>query len=524
MPTAWVVRADGGRYADHFVAGGYAGTGCLDVSSASDRDDLWHRYEQAHPEHNARQIGVQVGQIAAFLFDMREGDYVITPEADTEWLRLGQVVGPCASSPGKDGCPYQNRRPVAWAVQRLKRHDLSASLQNTLGSLLAVFEAGHVKEFLASVEKDEQIETDPDSGVEIERDDPYQHTTEHPFDPSKIKVRTIPVVVSQLISRIQHDEIDLAPEFQRAIGIWNNERKSRLIESLLLRIPIPVFYVAANKDDEWQVVDGVQRISTINDFVTGKFALNRLEYREDFNGKRHDTLPRAMRRRIDETQLVINVIEPGTPPEVMFNIFRRINTGGMPLKGQEIRHALNPGPVRDFLKLLAESNEFISATDGSVNPKRMADRECVLRFLAFHMQPWENYAVNSLDNHLTSAMRELNRMPQVRRNSLAADFRATMRAAQRIFGDDAFRKRRHPNDNRNPISMPLFEAWSVQLARCSPHQIDRLAARRDDVRNKFMVLMNDDEKFYNAISYSTGTPQRILVRFAAIRDLVQGIL
>ena len=129
-------------------------------------------------------------------------------------------------------------------------------------------------------------------------------------------------------------------------GIWDNQRKSRLIESLLLRIPIPVFYVAANEDEKWAVVDGLQRISSIHDYVTGVFPLKRLEYREEFNGQRYDLLPRAMQRRISETQLVVNVIEPGTPPEVMFNIFRRINTGGMTLNGQEIRHALHPGPVR----------------------------------------------------------------------------------------------------------------------------------------------------------------------------------
>ena len=375
-----------------------------------------------------------------------------------------------------------------------------------------------------SVEKNDRIEADPDSGVEIERDDPHGDTTERPFDPSRIKVRTVQVVVNQLVSRIQHGEIDLAPDFQLRSGIWNQEQKSRLIESLLLRIPIPVFYVAANEKEEWSVVDGVQRISTIHDFVNGQFPLTRLEYRTEFNGKRHDALPRGMQRRIDETQLVVNVIEPGTPPEIMFNIFRRIYTGGMPLKGQEIRHVLNPGPVRDYLKLLAESDDFIVATDRSVNASRMADRECVLRFLAFHLNPWEEYASSSLDSHLATTMREINKMPADRRDSLSADFGAAMRAAKRIFGNDAFRKRRHPHDSRNPISMPLFEAWSVQLARCSPEQIDRLTALRQEVRMRFMTLVNDDPQFYNAISYSTGTPQRIRKRFAAVRDLVQGLL
>ena len=364
---------------------------------------------------------------------------------------------------------------------------------------------------------------DSDDGVEEEREDP-QAVIEHPFDPSKIRVHTIQAVVGQLMTRIEHDEIDLAPDFQRMSGIWNAEKKSRLIESLLLRIPIPVFYVAADEEDKWAVVDGVQRLSTIRDYVTGRFPLSRLEYRNEFDGRRHDDLPRAMQRRISETQFIVNVIQSGTPPEVMFNIFRRINTGGTPLKGQEIRHALNPGPVRDYLRQLAESDAFVRATDGSINPKRMDDRACVLRFLAFHMTPWEEYKGNSLDRYLDDAMKSINKAGHDRRRGLAEDFRKAMRAAADIFGDDAFRKRDVPSGRRRQINMPLFEAWSVQLARCSQEQIHRLVERRAAVRERFMALLNQDQEFEQAISSSTGTPRRIRKRFAAIRDLVQEVV
>ena len=217
-----------------------------------------------------------------------------------------------------------------------------------------------------------------EDGLEVELDDPQEEIT-HPFNPEKIKIRSGRLLVGQLASRIAHNEIDLAPDFQRMRGIWNIQRKSRLIESLMLKIPIPVFYVAADRRDNWSVVDGIQRMTSINDYVTGEFALDKLEYLTDLNRKRYADLSRPMRRRIDETELVVNVIEPGTPPEVMFNVFLRINTGGMTLNGQEIRHALHPGPVREYLKRLAESDEFIKATNGSVKPDRMADRECVLR-------------------------------------------------------------------------------------------------------------------------------------------------
>ena len=354
--------------------------------------------------------------MAAFHLDMREGDYVITPTDDTEWLRYGRVTGATVYAAADDGYGFPNRRSVDWATTPLRRHDLSESLQKTLGSLRTVFAVRQREEFLAAIGQPDPAsdradvsppdvigvepedptsntvepapdpaacdEVDPETGMVVERDDPEPGAVERPFDPARIRIHTVQIVVDQLMSRIQYGEIDLAPDFQRMPGIWHAEGKSRLIESLLLRIPIPVFYVAADEDENWAVVDGLQRLSTIRDYVTGRFPLTRLEYRGELDGRRYDELPRAMQRQISETQFIVNVIEPGTPPEVMFNIFRRINTGGVPLNGHEIRHALNPGPVREYLKALARSTEFVYATNGSIKPNRMADRECVLRFLS----------------------------------------------------------------------------------------------------------------------------------------------
>ena len=357
-----------------------------------------------------------------------------------------------------------------------------------------------------------------DDGLEVEREDTQEEIT-HPFNPEKIKIRTTNILIGQLVLRIEYKEIDLAPDFQRMSGIWNHRRKSRLIESLLLSIPIPVFYVAADEEDNWSVVDGIQRMTTINDYVVGKFALGQLEYLTHLNGRKHDQLPRPMQRRINETQLVVNVIEPGTPDEVMFNVFLRINTGGMTLNGQEIRHALNPGPVRNYLKKLAESKEFTTATNDSVKSTRMGDRECVLRFLAFHMEPWENYAANDLDGYLGHAMKKVNEMRSEDRDALAEDFKKAMCAGFDIFGEEAFRKPRGENNRRRPVSRALFDSWGVQLARCSPEQIAILIERREDVQERFKLLTEDAE-FNNVISASTGTPARVRRRFQAIKDLV----
>ncbi len=363
------------------------------------------------------------------------------------------------------------------------------------------------------------IESDPDSGLETEKDD-LEIKIERPFDPEKIKVRTTNIVVELLVSRLSYKEIDLEPDFQR-LSVWNERQRCQLIESLLLRIPIPVFYVAADEQENWAVVDGVQRMSTIYDYVKDEFPLKQLEYLSQFEVRKYSELPRPMQRRIVETQLVVNIIDPSTPEDVMFNIFRRINTGGVKLNGQEIRNALYRGPIRQYLKELAESEEFLLATDRSIKKNRMADRECVLRFLAFYIGRWEDYDASKLDNILNRTMTKINEMTPEQRDAISEDFKKAMSVARIIFGKNAFRRRYKRDDfRRPPVSKALFEAWSVQLARCSPEQIKSLRKKREEVNDRFITLMNEDNEFDNAISYSTGLPERVKKRFSTIEKLV----
>ena len=523
-PTVWVVRADSDEQVDRFAAEGYTGIGWFDLSNLHSPEEIWDKWKKEHT-HGGSKV---VGQLKSFRFEMQKDDYVITPSANGEFLRYGRITGPCEPSLPTNDESILNRRKVEWAKTTIPKAALNESLKRTLRSDPTVFEVRQIAEVLRAIEaidkSNSNIAEESDvSGLERELEDSNQELPRAPFDPSQIKIQTVPVLVAQLVARLDHDEIDLSPEFQRKVGIWDKERRSRLIESLLLRIPIPLFYVAADGEDNWTVVDGVQRISTVYDYVKNEFPLTRLEYREDLDGKFHSQLPRPMQRRISETQLIINVIQPGTPPEVMFNIFNRINTLGMPLTNQEIRNALVRGPVRKYLKRLAESDEFLRATAGSVNSKRMSDRECVLRFLAFHIMPWEDYKARSLDEHLLKTMNTVNNMSREDRVSVESDFRKAMVAAERIFGRNAFRKLRL-DGRRSPINKTLLEVWSVHLARCSSKQIDDLVAKKHEVWYEFATLMSVNSEFDRSISYSTSSRENIVTRFVAIQELIKELL
>ena len=365
----------------------------------------------------------------------------------------------------------------------------------------------------------EQVE----DGVEVEGED-ESLPIEHPFNPEKISIATKSPTIDLIVSRIEEKEIDLEPDFQRE-QMWSHLRKSRLIESLLLRVPIPAFYVAADEEDHWKVVDGIQRLSSINSYIHNAFVLRKLEYLGDFERKRYKDLPRAMQRRIKETELVVNVISPSTPVEVMFNIFLRINTGGVPLNPQEIRNALTPPDVRAYLKRLAQSDEFLKATGHSIRSNRMADRECVLRFLAFYIDHWRSYSTGNTDlnAYLTDAMRKISEITPKERSRLAEAFKRAMDAGFRIFGQDTFR-RRGSSSRRSAVNKALLETWGVALANCSREEIDILVSKKDTIRKESVRLMSEDDDFVAAISYSTGNQKRVEKRFSAVGNLVRSML
>jgi hypothetical protein len=370
------------------------------------------------------------------------------------------------------------------------------------------------------------------SGVEKERqEDERTDQTEilQPYDPDLIDVVTKTPTVDLLLSRLRHGRMDLAPDFQRKAGIWTDVAQSRLIESLLLRIPLPTLYASEAAEERWLVVDGIQRLTSIARFVEpsvvsgGPLKLQRLEYLKQYEGQTFTDLPGRLQTRIRETELVLHLIRLGTPDEVKYNIFARINTGGAPLSAQELRHALIPGPAREELKTLARSPSFINATTGSVRDDRMADREMVLRFVAFYTNPVENYSSQDFDQFLRATMVSYNKLSEQERTNLAALFFEVMKTAQAIFGGHAFRKVSRYNSGRYPINKALFETVSVNLAKLSAIERGILNERRTQVMKAYAVIM-DDYNFERSISQGTADPQKVRYRFNSIDRLFRAVL
>lgn len=362
--------------------------------------------------------------------------------------------------------------------------------------------------------------------------DPEERTREDgdkindPFDPDQIDIVTKQMTVDLLLSRLRRRVLDLAPDFQRKAGIWTDGRQSQLIESLLLKIPVPTFYAAETDTDEsWEMVDGIQRLTAIARFIEpelvgdGPLVLKDLQYLSQLNGCSYEKLSGGLKTRLHETQFTVNVIGHRTPPKVKFNIFARINTGGLPLTYQELRHALIPGTARELLKDMSQQPSFLTSTQGSVSDARMSDREMVLRFLAFVMIDPSDYRANDLDEFLREAMEDLNDLPAERVAGLRDSFDHAMLASERIFENHAFRKQFRDQSGRRPINKALFETVSVNLAHRTDAQVARLTERRHEVNEAFIELLEDPE-FERSISVGTGDRRKVRYRFSAIDSLL----
>ena len=341
-----------------------------------------------------------------------------------------------------------------------------------------------------------------------------------PFDPSKIDIKMDKITIASIIRRIENDELEFDSSFQRKAGLWNKKQKSQLIESIFLKIPLPAFYFDASDDDRWQIIDGLQRIGTIKEYVVDQsFALTGMEFLKDLNGCKFDQLPRALQRRIEETNLNAYLVNPSTPKNVKFNIFKRINTGGLILEPQEIRNALYQGQASMFLLKMSQSTEFRKATDYSIKPDRMLDREFCLRFVCFtQLDVEKEYTV--LDEFLNKGMEYLSVADENTLSQVYFEFEYVMKVSNELFGKFAFR-RLNTEERRGPVNKSLFEAWSLIILGLGDNDINILKNQKEILRKKFTTLC-DDYDFQNTIRASDKTS--VKSRISRIQNMVNELL
>ena len=356
----------------------------------------------------------------------------------------------------------------------------------------------------------------PDDSEQIEGlDSEGRPWGDYPLD--EMLIRSDNRTIHDVIRRIDQGRYVMDPDFQRDF-IWPEDKQSKLIESVIMRIPLPVFYLAEDDEGRVVVVDGLQRLSTFDRFVKNNLKL-RLVDRSDLHGKSFSELPPKYQNRVEDCNLIFYVIDSKVPERARLDIFERVN-GGVPLTRQQMRNSLFMGRATRFLKEETQTEAFLRATGGSLRTSTMRDREFVNRFCAFRILTAEGYRRDDMDEFLAECLRNMNRRPDDELADLSSAFRRGLENNFLLFERHAFRKHTRDQDRRGVLNASLWDVMSTGLSRYSRGQVE---AQAEPLREAFYLLL-EDEAFNTAITYGPNDPRKVRHRFEASGNMIEEIL
>ncbi len=333
---------------------------------------------------------------------------------------------------------------------------------------------------------------------------------------------TIDYNLESLTQLITKRVIDLSPKYQRRFR-WDDLRKSKLIESFLMSVPVPPIFL--NEDDfgKYSVIDGKQRLSAINEFISGILSLTGLSVFKDLNELNFFDLPIEFQNSIKiRATIRAVIILRQSDKDIKYEVFQRLNTGGVRLNAQEIRNSAFPGILNDKIIELSENRLFhkmlgIKSKTKSKIYQEMKDAEMVLRFFALK-DLWENYP-GGLKRILDSYMDDNKNMDSIKVQHLAGDFLETLEKVQIIFGAEGCFRRWIPQKYKwkQQISVPLFDA---QMLACYEKDQQLIADSKNQILEEFKQLFTNDNTFIESIESSTATPNRFLYRVSKVNEII----
>lgn len=360
--------------------------------------------------------------------------------------------------------------------------------------------------------------------IDIEPEDNSIEDIHGPFDPNAIDVDISVVNLGSLLEQLEYNEIDLQPEFQRESDVWTQVKKSRLIESVLLGLPLPSFYFSEDPEtNKLLVVDGLQRLCAFSDFcITKKLKLKGMQFLTALEGWTYDKLDRTQIRRIKSLKVTLNTLRKNTPQRVKLVIFQRVNTAGVPLTPQEMRNALYQKKATDLLKGMAKLDSFRKATGGKIPSKRMTDCDFANRFVAFYLYRKE-YDGN-LDEFMGDALENINKMSQKEIDSIHDTFDRSMTICYRLLGNTAFKR----PDPQKPNSFlktnkAIFEVLSVSIAQLSENEQEILVQRKARFQNEIYSLFKNED-FIKSITSGTAKTPQVEYRHTKVQQLIKQVI
>ena len=337
---------------------------------------------------------------------------------------------------------------------------------------------------------------------------------DYPID--DLLIRNEHRTVQDVIRRIDQGNYVMDPDFQRDF-IWSKDKQSKLIESVIMRIPLPVFYMAENDDGRIVVVDGLQRLSTFRQFVKDELRLH-LPDRTELNGKRFSDLPSKLQNRVDDCNLIFYTIDSKVPERARLDIFDRVNSGEA-LSRQQMRNSLFMGQATRFLKDEAASDVFLAATGRSLNTKTMRDREFINRFCAFQLLHLDEYR-GDMDDFLAKCLKKMNRMEESLLSQLSSEFHRGLTNNLALFDRHAFRKHEPGQERRGILNASLWDVMSTGLSHYTEEQVEAVATPLCEA----IYLLFEVEEFNTAITYGPNDSKKVRIRFVMTQEIVKEVL
>jgi len=319
--------------------------------------------------------------------------------------------------------------------------------------------------------------------------------------------------VRELVELWNDGEIIPQPHYQRGY-VWKPGTKRRFVESILMRLPIPVVYLSETNDGKYEVIDGQQRLTTIKLFVENSFTLSGLHVLGELNGKYFKDLEKATQRQLKSYQITARVLESSCPPDLKFDMFERLNTGSVQLNKQELRNCICRGGFNEMLKELASSAEFLSAMGWAQPNERMKGEELILRFFVFRYISIET--ISNYEKSLTGYMRDNVNMSEDRMHGHKKDFKLALKNCVTVFGDQPFRMWKKAIGDKDAngcwesqLSSTVFEVLMTGLA-C--YESNKIVPNADTIKDGFIHLVASDQRMFDSMKWGTNTPEKMRYR------------
>lgn len=371
-----------------------------------------------------------------------------------------------------------------------------------------------------------------DEDVDLSFDDENDEEVLIPQKENQIITSSGDLEIYSLHNKKIRGRLVLQPDFQRQY-VWDAAKASKLIESAILNIPLPIIYLSEEQDGKEYVIDGQQRLTSFFSFIDGtfpdgkQFKLSGLNVYSELNGKKFSELSEELQDKVRYYKIRAITFQKGSSENLKFEIFERLNTGSVQLNDQELRNCLYRGKFNVALKEMAVDPDFMYICGLKSPDKRMKDKELVLRFSAFYHKTYLNYKA-PIRNFLNAEASEKRDISEKELAELKAAFKNACQIIRSAFDKNSFKrfykgKDGQPNGYWEPkkFNTSLYDILMYSFAR---EDKNKAFQNLDSIKEALVSLMTEDQEFVDSIELSTSSVQAVTMRFDKWRLTLQGIL